>query len=345
MKKTEPGFWPFTPKISIISAFILLAFLLGAMAVLRNTTGWPGDESTNTLLIGIFVLSLLPVILAVLNVVIERGGSIGYGDFKIDFAKVQQAGHAGITIPANIGVPGIPVADSATSNILGILKEATSSGIVVVDLEDGHAWWETRLLVLLSGAARLNKPDKIVFVGTDGGHEQTYIGWGRPAELLQQLLKEDKQYQRSYYSARSTARQWELAEPPVPPAVVITPAWMVGTKAANYSWMAYSYPDGLPNDLLMEQVLQNELGVAIENPGQAKHINIMHLEEVFKPVLIKANVDKSWPDDKQVEALFTGDAPYIAITENERYEGLVARQMVIHQMLRNMLDIGSDKAK
>ena len=42
-----------------------------------------------------------------------------------------------------------------------------ASEIAVIDLEDGQAWWETRLLVLLAGAVRLKKPDKIVFLGTD----------------------------------------------------------------------------------------------------------------------------------------------------------------------------------
>jgi hypothetical protein len=61
----------------------------------------------------------------------------------------------------------MPVTDSATTQILDTLRQATGDYVVVVDLEDGKAWWETRLLVLLAGAVRLGKPDKIVFVSRD----------------------------------------------------------------------------------------------------------------------------------------------------------------------------------
>jgi hypothetical protein len=344
MKTRDHSFWPFTPKVSIITAVIVLLALLLITSVLHTYTGWPADSSNNTVLIGIFILSLLPIVLAILNVVIERGGSIGYGDLKIDFSKIQQLSNSGFTVPANIGVRGQQVADSGTSNILETLREATSSGVAVIDLEDGHAWWETRLLVLLSGADRLKKPDKIVFVATIETRQQTYLGWARPGDLLGQLLKEDPRYLKSFYAARAAAAQWALLGPlePVPPAnyYAIPPpqVWMQGDLARNHAWMAFSNTTGLPNELLPEQFLQNELGEAIENNGGAKHINIIHLDEIFSPVLIKKQIDKSWSDEQQTNALFATEESFIAITENGKYSAIVSTQSLYNEVLRGMMD-------
>ncbi|WP_114940497.1 hypothetical protein [Mucilaginibacter endophyticus] len=344
METRDHSFWPFTPKVSIISALAVLLGLLLITSALHTFTGWPADTSNSTVLIGIFILSLLPIVLAVLNVIIERGGSIGYGDLKIDFSKIQQLSNSGFTVPANIGVRGQQVTDSGTSNILETLREATSSGVVVIDLEDGHAWWETRLLVLISGAERLKKPDKIVFVATVEAKQQAYLGWARPGDLLEQLLKEDPLYLKSFYAARAAAAQWALLGPlePVPPmnnyyAIPPAPAWMQGTLALNHSWMAFSTNTGLPNELLAEQLLQNELGSTIENQGGAKHVNMVHLDEIFSPVLIKKQIDKSWPDEQQTNALFAAEEPFIAITENGKYSAIVSTQSLYNEVLRGMM--------
>lgn len=345
MKNSDHKFWPYKPKISIIVAVILLFVLILITAILRSTINWPPEASTNTIIIGILLLSLLPVLLAILDVIIDKGGSIGYKDFKIDFGKVQQSGLSGFTIPANIGVPGMAVTDSGTSNILELLKQATATGIVVVDLEDGHAWWETRLLVLVSGAERLKKPDKIVFVANEEGKQRVFQGWAEPEELLQQLLKEDQQYLRSFYTARAAAKQWELYGPleMISPntyyQIPVPPLWMQSRIATNHSWMAFSTQTGFPNELLTEQYLQNELGNEIEQkPSGSKHINIARLNELFKPILIKQAIDMSWENEKQTKALFTSDAAFIAITENGKYSSLVPRQNLLNEALKTIFD-------
>jgi len=345
MKTNEHNFWPFTPKVSIITAVVVLLALLLITGLLRTYTGWPADSSGNTVLIGIFILSLLPIVLAILNVVIERGGTIGYGDLKIDFSKIEQLSNSGFTVPANIGVRGEYVADSGTSNILETLRAATASGVAVIDLEDGHAWWETRLLVLLAGADRLKKPDKIVFIATDEAKQQTYLGWARPSDLLEQLLKEDPRYLKGLYSSRAAAAQWALLGPlqPVPPnnnyyMIPPPPPWMQGTLALSHSWMAFSTTTGLPNELLAEQLLQHELGEIIENTGGAKHISIVHLDEVFKPVLIKKQIDKNWSNEQQTNALFSNEEPVIVITESGKYSAIVSTQSLCNEVLKGIMD-------
>ena|SRR5688572_142762 len=342
MKNTDNKFWPYKPKISIVISISLAIVLLIIVAVVRSTASWPSDASTNVVLLGILLLSLLPVLLAVLDLIIGKGGSVGYKDFKIDFGKAQQSGLSGFTIPANIGVPGMAVTDSGTSNILEILKQATSTGIVIVDLEDGYAWWETRLLVLVSGAERLRNPDKIVFVANEEGKQHVFQGWADPEDLLRQLLKENQQYRRSLYAARAAAKQWELFGPLelIPPdthfQIPPVPVWMLSRIATSHSWMAFSLQTGFPNELLAEQYLQNELGIEIEQkPEGSRHISIARLNEVFKPVLLKQSIDMAWTNEKQTSAFFSSDQSYLAMTENGRYTALVSKTLIMNEALKS----------
>ena len=335
-KKSDQRFWPFRPQQSILFTLIFLIILVPLSGIFREDIGWGSDSSANVILIGVFIVGLLPVLLAAIDLIIERGGTIGYGELKIDFSKVSKSVDVSFKVPVNIGVRGNFVADSLTINILGALEEASSSSIIVIDLEDGNAWWETRLLVLLSGAERLNKPDKIVFVADNTKGEQYFLGWAGPKELMQLLLKKDLRYQQAFYAARAVAKQYESLSS-FQPAGRYTPAWMQNVLNKNYSWMAFAPGTDLPNPFLTEQILQDQLGENIERPGGAIAINSKSLLQMFDPVLNKQVIDKSWTDEQQTSELFIGDAPFIAITEHENYLTLVSRQMLLSQVLKDIV--------
>jgi hypothetical protein len=338
MRRSDQRFWPFKPRISILSAVLLLALLLIMAGILRSVVGWPPDSSTNIVLIGILLLSLLPVLLAIVDVIIERGGTIGYGDLKIDFSKVQSNAVPTITVPANIGVRGQAVMDSSTVNILNSLQEATANSIVIIDLEDGQAWWETRLLVLLAGAERLGRPDKVVFVATQAGRSQSFIGWGNTTDLLRCLLKVNAVYQRAYQIAKAVFAQWQLVELkyPIPPQNALLPPplpWMQ-PEALNKQWMFFDANTGLPNEFFEEQVLQNELGREIENKQAVKSITVSGLSELFEPVLNRDHIDQNGSVEEQMKGYFKDDAAFIALTENGKYTSLVSRFAVFNEVLK-----------
>jgi hypothetical protein len=344
MTESDRRLWPFKRRSSILSAMILLIVLLGIVTILRVRTGWPSEKSESAVLIGVLLLSLLPVLLAVLDVIIERGGVIEHGGVKIDFSQVRQMGVSGVTVPVNIGVRGESVTDSSTTQVLDALKQATACDVVTIDLEEGQAWWETRLLVLLAGAARLRKPDKIVFVGTDAGKQQCFQGWAHPSDLLPHLLQAHPQYLRSLHAARAAARQWELVEPvnPVlpgsPGAVPAQPPWMQVGLTTQHPWMAFDGATGLPNELLAEQLLATDLGARVESEEDPKRISLVRLEELFRPVLNKDSIDQSWPVDRQISTFFDSDSPYIAVTQNGRYSTLISRLLVLNEVLRIIVE-------
>jgi hypothetical protein len=344
VKDPNRQFWPFRPRFSLIAVALLLAFLLVVVAGIRATMKWPGTQSDNVVLIGVLLLSLLPIVLALLDVIIERGGVVEYGSVKIDLSRGKEKGMVGITIAPNIGVQGQPVTDSSTTQILDTLRQATSCDMVIIDLEDGQAWWETRLFVLLAGAARLSKPDKIVFVGKDANTDRRFQGWSHPGDLLLRILTSHPQYERSIQAAWAAAGQWELVEPldsPTPSApsvpVPTAPAWLSGRLATGHPWMAFDAATGLHNQLFTEQLLQDDLGQKIETQEGPRNVTLTRLEELFRPVLNREHIDLSWSPKRQLEVFMSGEEPFVAITSNYKYVAIVSRQTLLNEVLRSLV--------
>ena len=340
MENQDQRFWPFERRTSVILALILLFIFL---VFLRITAGWPSKDSEKFVLIGILILSFLPVLLALADVIIARGGSFEIRGIKIDLSKVEQIGISSFTIPENIASPGAPVTDSDTKEILKELKLAAKNDIVIINLEEGNAWWETRLLILLSGAERLGKPSIVVFVSTNAGKQNQFVGWAYASMLLQCLMEEDKLYNRCVLITRAAANQWNLVEPlyPNPPDIIPNspPAypWMAGLVSTSHSWMAYP-SDGLPNVLFAEQLLANELGKRIESqPGGQRKIDLYRLDELFRTVLNRTTIDQRWPEGEQMDTFFNNDDLYFAITYYYKYIGMVSKLTVINELLKNMV--------
>lgn len=339
MNNTDRKFWPFRPRTSIAWSIAMLVGLLFALTILKKYGVWQISEKSDTaVLIGLVLISLLPVLLAVLDIIIARGGAIEYGGVRIDFSQVPQMGMSGFTVPTNIGVAGQPVNDSSTTEILDALREATACEIVVVDLEEGQAWWETRLLVLLAGAVRLKKPEKVVFVGMDGGIDKCFQGWSHPYELLSHLLQAHPQYPMSYHKAMAAVRQWEMVEPSGAGTVPPQPGWMQAGLATQHPWMAYDAGTGLPNALFAEQLLASDLGVEVESQEQPKRISLVRLEELFRPVLHKESVDEIWPAERQLSEFLNSDSDYLAVTQNSKYSTMVSRLTVLNSIVRTLVE-------
>ena len=345
MSESDRKFWPYKPRASLVSAIVLLMCLLLTVAILRSTIKWPSETSEAAVFIGVLAFSLLPILLAVVDIIIERGGVIEYGGVKIDFSRVSQAGMSDIAMPVNIGLPNQPVDSSSMPDILGALRDAVSCDVVIIDLGNGKAWWETRLLVLLAGAVRQKKPGKVVFIGKDGGVDKCFQGWGHPHELLPLLLQTDSQYELSYNKALTEARRAELIEymnpaaPAGPEVEPNLPDWMKGGVSNKYNVQAFN-EKGLPNQLFPEKFLAYDLAAEVErNEDVHKTINLARLEELFRSVLYRKSIDESWPSEQQMTAFFESNSEYFAVTHNSKYTTLVSRLTVLNTIVRKLVEL------
>ncbi len=175
--KPPARLWPLQPRTSLAATLGCLLVLVTLAILLKTQFRWPGNEAESPLLIGVVLISIIPIALAIADIIIERGGIIQYGDMRLDFSTATRVAPVGVKIPANIGARAVALTDSDTAEILDALRQTVESEVAVIDLERGSAWWETRLLVLVAGAARLGTPKAIVFTATDHGRPRQFIGW------------------------------------------------------------------------------------------------------------------------------------------------------------------------
>ncbi len=336
MKKADHRLWPFRASMSAVTSLAMFLVIMMVMMAAHWGYGKPLPLSEEKMLLGLLVFSLLPVVLALVDLLIERGGVLKYGGFEIELSRVEAVAMNDLQIKPNAGVAGQPVTDSSTTQILDVLKAATSCDVAIIDLEDGQAWWETRLLVLLAGAERLKRPQKVVFVGTVGNKPKQFQGWAHPNELLSCLVQIDAQYHESLLKAQAAGRQWDLVEPTrgVPPQPY---PWMNPTMLAmRHPWMAFDQATGFPNELLVEQLLAADLGQKIEmntslNP---RTISVSRLNDLFTSVLVKEHIDRSWSSSRQSETFFTLRSQFLAVTNDGVYEFMVAKLDVLMEIVR-----------
>jgi hypothetical protein len=291
MSNVTRNLWPYSRRAAVITAPGILLALIILIAITRQLLGWPTDEAERFVLLGIFILSLVPLFLDFADMLAEKRAVLEYKGLKLDFARMSESKPSAVSIPTNIGVPGLPVPDNDSAEIIPTLRKAVGSEVVVLDLEDGQAWWETRLLVLLSGAARLGHPRAIVFTATEGGKLGVFQGWGYPKELLPALLGADPRYRKSYYVSRAIANQWALAEPATelgfaPQHISLT------SLALQYQGMAFDPSSNLPNEFAAEQFLASELSWLIEIVEQPRMLSIVRLRDLFAPMLNTKSINQ-----------------------------------------------------
>ena len=230
--RSDGPFWPWSRRWAVVSSFVLVVVLLTLTIVLSATADWPSERHEGTVLVIALILGLLPLILVVLGS-LTGGGSVEVLGIALRFPEARPERQE-ISLPPQMGLrPGVPLADAGTRAVVEVLKEAVHTEVAVVDLADGKAWWDTRLLVFCAGAARIGRPRAVVLTAilADTG-PGTFLGWAPPDELRDRLLSRPE-LRRAYDQGHAWLRQWELAEPgtggaaspatPVPPRLPFTP--------------------------------------------------------------------------------------------------------------------------
>ena len=334
--------WPYRRGTALLVSMLLLVVLVLTLIGLRQANALPGDRISAWLLLGAVLLGLVPVFLSVLDLVIERGGTVeAPGGVKISFAAVEVSARVDVgrtTISGNLGgTPGVSVADTGGATILQALKPVLGSDVAVLELGEGQEWWQTRLLLLTAGAARLGSPRVLVFTASMSGKTKQFVAWATPAELLRvHLSNADPQMQLAYQKAQALAGRWALGEPVIGGYQVTLPWAVPGGETA-----ATAYPPGTPPpQLIPEQFLLNELA-ALEPPGPHPMTNLAVtvplLRALFTAVLREDSVERDDPDERWLGAILGGTDDYLAITERGAYFTLVSRPAAINAVLRSLI--------
>jgi hypothetical protein len=202
--------WPYHQVIALVLVPVIWIVFTLILTITRKYLSWPDSGSLPTVIIVVVVISLVPLVLRTLDYLSSHRAAVETKLFKFDFSKAALAQSSihrePVRLPANIGIPGTAIPESG-QQIISVLDDATRNEIVIVDIEEGDAWWVTRFLALSGGAVRAGSPKAIVFVGTVSNKTGTFIGWIRPAEALKAIVKSRDDYLLRYLRAKRIAQQ------------------------------------------------------------------------------------------------------------------------------------------
>jgi hypothetical protein len=225
-----PALWPYSGRAAVMWSAVALPVLVGTIVILTRRHLMGSLRLNLALLGGVVVTALLPLWLRLIDTMVDNGGTVALpGGVKLGFANARAAVQQPkdeLKVTANLGeVRGAPVGDSGGEIILDGLRPATVHEIAVVDLGEGDAWWRTRLLLLCVGAQRAGNPEAIVFVGTEAGIHQRFVGWAATREIARLLLRtSNKAIVEAYRTGAAMAMRSALGKPhPTIPRAVELP--------------------------------------------------------------------------------------------------------------------------
>jgi hypothetical protein len=203
-----------------------------------------------------------------------------------------------------------------------------------VDLRQGRTWWETRLFILVAGAARRGRPAAIAFIGDRNGRAGAYLGWATPSRLLDMHISADPGLGEAHDRAASSAAWWQIGTPPSPrqPGTpYVTLPW--NNQPFYLPFLADESPDPA---FALELFLQQELDTRPE--GQQQFVSVQRLLQLYEPILMTDSVDSHADDATWAHLLALSPRRYFALTNAGAFKTLVPRDSLLAALVVRMVE-------
>jgi hypothetical protein len=325
-RRREPKIWPAPDWAALVSSAVLFVGLLAAYFSIKNSQKEWSFAADGWVLLAIVIVALVPVILLMVAFLASQGATIKVNDVELSFAQAvsRAAPMPEATLSHNLQGSGT---STETNRLTKALRDSHASDCTIVDLRDGQTWWESRLFILIAGAARRGHPAVIVFEGDKGDASGIFFGWGHPDRLLQARLDADRELKSLWREADAKASQWARGEP-----VSDSDAQLRTTKSLA---LQATEGDGPDPDFAFELFLQEKLeGGTVDG----KRLVDRHLLQNLYPGLIEYSLDETADDDQWAHALTQHTHKYFALTSKEgRFHRLVPRAMVLSCLTSRLL--------
>jgi hypothetical protein len=319
----------------------VLIVLLVAVALTKALAGWPNQQLQGWALLAVVVLSLLPIILLLSQTLASRGGTLQLPGLSLSFERVSQEVASSLrttTLAENLGTQDdFPVTVSSLPSILCALRRARESEVTVIDLRRGRTWWETRLFILVAGAARRDRPQAIAFIGDRNGKSGSYLGWATPARLLDIHLIASPALGEAYDLALSMAAQWQIGVPGASQPGTSPYVTLPWNNAQLY--LPTMIDDSPDPAYAVELFLQQNLDHQPKNLRE--YVTIQRLFELYEPVLLTDQVDIDADDAAWARLLASSPRRYFALTSGDAFKALVPRDSLLAALVARMIEAGS----
>lgn len=341
MADHQRSLWPAGTAVALVASAAAFGLGLLLMLAVRRNTGWPAEADIATVLLVVLLISLIPIGLRLLDFLAINRAVIGSKWLNLDLSRVDLNRASESTraelVPANMGIAGPIVTDTAPMEIIDALRTASEHVVVVVDIRGGDTWWVTRLLAFAAGAVRQGAPTAIVFTGRRENRPGQFLGWAAPDAILEAILANSHAYAERYRRACAIAAQLNAFR-----GFELLPNCSGAPVVPHADVARYAMPDYLDlGDAVNEQIIMDQLAgavgadVSLEVPPDL--LTLSRLGELFGPVLITAGIDINWTGQRQVEAALAVAEPFVALHDDGRFVSMLrcadAQRSILGQLV------------
>src|SRR5260370_18353033 len=177
-----------------VAVFILVMIGFG---VLASVVHWPSDHDGWPLAVAVAaIIAFLPLIGWTFSFLQQSRASFeGPFGVKINFSAATAVPTIGTPkLTENLVQSGVQINESSFREMNKAARQVTEQSVVVINLEDGRAWYRTRLFALAATADVLHAPKSMVLVGTRGGQPRQVAGWIKPRDFVKAMIRANARY-------------------------------------------------------------------------------------------------------------------------------------------------------
>jgi hypothetical protein len=207
--------------------------------------------------------------------------------------------------------------------------EVTEQSVVVINLEDGRAWYKTRLFAVAATAEILHAPRALVLVGLRGGQPMQVAGWVRPRDFVKAVIRSDRGYGAVWQRAQSYLYRLQS---------------QTDQQSIRFGYQQAFQQVGAASILfiLVDQMRSPDQMPAPALPTLEPHdappwITLAEVEVMLDPWLVRGSLDLSKPQDEQVTAIMAATGEIVVATREGQYAGLIDVARAERALLRQLL--------
>ena len=330
----------------VVAIAIFVATML-AFALLSSAAGWPNATSGWPVAVGVaLVLAFLRVLGPVLDYLREAGAKLETPLVKLDFAgaaRVVSASGRPWVLSDDLIRKSPSVPDSTLPELERSVQDFANQADIVVDLEDGGAWYTTRIFAVAATAMEIGAPRAIVLVGQKNGAPLQFGGWVKPEDVVTAFSRRDSKFATVHQRALQYLNLLRLHGDELtytgPPAATGTVAPF--PRYQQYVYQFRTYRDIAIIRILVDQMLSpesNDPKDRLEDSQQPPWTNLGELQRLFEPWLVCEQVKVDLTAKEQVLQVLASQHDVVARTRNGQFLGMVDVGRVERDIVRQLVE-------
>jgi hypothetical protein len=203
--------------------------------------------------------------------------------------------------------------------------------IVIVDIGTGRSWYPSRLFALAAAVDQFGDTEVIVLLARRGGVDRYFLGWIGPSDIVHAMVQQNPAYAQALKRARTMLLHLRLYADD-PNHIFAQPFDFASQlMTAYHSNGELAFVPALIHEL-QQPADPPIVPTQIEDPANPSWLMRDDIERFFDPWLVRTHMPADGGNEETLAMLARTPDRFIAVTEHERYVGMVDIDAFVRQV-------------